>query len=31
MARQVSHSTRPDTAVIAALVDLGFSQYEART
>jgi HTH-type transcriptional regulator, sugar sensing transcriptional regulator len=31
MAGQVSRSSQPDTAVAAALVGLGFSQYEART
>src|SRR5258706_13550579 len=31
MARQAPRSARPESAVIDALVDLGFSQYEART
>jgi len=31
MARQAPRYARPESAVIDALVDLGFSQYEART
>src|SRR5258706_8314375 len=31
MARQAPRYARPESAVIGALVDLGFSQYEART